>query len=102
MIPFDIKKEGECNGLLFRVRENVYYSKNGCIVKDRRYVPLKRKSCKCGKCISMLDDIRDGVEVIDGGEEGDIVRLVMVNMSTDWETGYLDNWDYEMVVTKDG
>lgn len=30
-------------------------------------------------------------------QDGDIVRIKMTNMTTDWETGYVDGWELEFV-----
>jgi NAD-dependent dihydropyrimidine dehydrogenase PreA subunit len=93
--------ESKCKGLFFRVRESRFIS-NGTITLRREFKPLKRMSCKgCGSCEWMFDDLNEcGMAFIDDGQNGDIVRLAVLNEKRDWETGYVDNYDLRFLVQK--
>lgn len=42
------------------------------------------------------DDLFDQIENIDCCEDG-IYELKAVNISTDWQTGYVDDWDLKLL-----
>ena len=108
-LTFEIKPAEEpsdpkvdCKGLLFRVRESRYRAAGDTIAFRREYRFLKKKSCPgCNQCGYLWDDLAErNYEVIDGGNDGDIVQLRVTNISTDWETGYADDWDLGMFPQK--
>jgi hypothetical protein len=91
-----------CKGKIYRVREANFIRKNGSIVSQREYVPMKRLSCPgCSLCDYLESDLRENdYQVIDGGLDGDLVELRVTNISTDWETGYVDGYDLEFAKVK--
>lgn len=100
------KSTGEkntCVGRLFRCKKNTFINKRGEYVEDMRMSPLKRKSCKgCSYCDYLEDDLHEFIDsgtpvIIDSPENGAIYQLKMVNLSTDYETGYVDDWDLEFI-----
>ena len=93
----------DCKGKIYRVRESSFMRANGAIVYQRSYQPLKRKSCPgCPACLWMEDYLQEiDYKVADAGYDGDIVRLVVTNVTHDWESGIVDGYDLEFAkVTK--
>lgn len=88
-------KPPPCKGLYYRVRVSRYRSSNGVIAHRREYRPLQRLSCHgCARCDWMWDALADAdYKFLDGGKDGDVVRLVMANISHDPESGYVDDFD---------
>jgi len=91
----------DCKGRFFRVQENNFLASDGSWVVNRRYKPLKRRSCPgCQYCGWMQDDIKEGIPVIDGGRDKDVVQLIVTDQFTDWETGLVDDWKLKFVVVE--
>lgn len=101
----DEEKEDPCKGVFFRYTEN-NYAYGGKIVLSCQIKMLKSKSCRgCDKCGWLLDDINEGVanfgadhlELPPDLKHGDVVELVFVVDSTDWESGYVDDSHLKVV-----
>jgi hypothetical protein len=88
-----------CKGLFFRVRDSHFGSKKG-ITRKRDYQLLKRLSCSgCPDCDQLWDELKEQMySIIEAGEDGNIVQLRRINISRDWETGYVDSWDLALKV----
>jgi len=65
---------------------------------------LKKKSCPgCEKCGFLLEDLSQNESVIIPEIEHDeLYTVVVTNISKDWETGYVDDWDLEVVLLNQG
>jgi len=93
--------EAECKGKIFRYSKNEFFSYDIKYSRQDNFTLLKRDSCKgCKYCDNILSDLREtsseqGAIIPDDIKNGDKCRLVYTNMETDWETGYVDNWDLE-------
>jgi len=90
-----------CRGLVFRGRVNAFVNNRGEYVYKESMRPLKRLSCpgcvKCGWLVEGLKEyLAEGMQPnIDSIDDQALYELVITNVSTDWETGYVDDWDLE-------
>jgi len=95
--------ETQCKGLFFRGVVNNYLSGSE-FVSTKRMRPLKRMSCKgCEKCAWMLEQLPEFINTdyapdISDTVNGALYQLKVGNISKDWETGYID--DYEFIFTE--
>lgn len=89
-----------CKGLFFRGYRNVYSVGSEFHIKQG-FKLLKRKSCTgCERCHYYFDDM---YEMIDSNcvvypneiKNGGLYSLRVTNVGTDWESGIVDEWDYE-------
>ena len=92
----------ECKGLLFRYTESTYLSQTtGCITQRRQLRLLKRKSCpgceECGWQLEILqEDMYCGYPIMEQKfEHGAIYMLGNIPGAPDWETGYIEEWDWD-------
>lgn len=93
-----------CKGLIFRGKVNEFVTE----VRVARHVEvslLKRQSCPgCEKCGHFLEDAREslgwGSLHLDNIEHGKIYRAKTVIDSTDWESGFADEWHTEFEEVK--
>lgn len=95
-LSVDVTPSFECPGNVYRYRERNYQTKNG-YRNGFELILLKKQSCLgCEQCDYDPDDELADHEYrieIDGVvEDGDMVQLGIVVDSTDWETGYADDW----------
>ena len=96
------KQPDKCTGLVFRGFNSFFWS--GEKLERREGIRLlKKKSCPgCEKCGFILDDL--SVQVIIGSmimpsiEDGKLYTVRITNQSTDWETGYVDDYDTEVIL----
>lgn len=98
-----VKKENQCKGLYFRGYRSQYFigdkfeSKVGVRL-------LKKKSCKgCECCGGMLDSMKENINnvYLVQIEDGEIYTPIYTNISRDWETGYIDDYDIEFIKVSD-
>lgn len=96
-----LTKPEQCS--VVRVSSSNYY-RGGSLVIERKLTPLKKMSIGYHPLVEgkfeMLDylecmPIMNLHEVCDG-----IYQLVMCNLSYDWESGYLDDWEWKLVGVK--
>ena len=92
--------EPECKGLVFRGYRSTFYSK-GRLEMRQGVRLLKSKSCPgCNKCRWETDEIREAIDcnslIMPGIKDGALYGLHAVNISKDWETGYVDAYDLEI------
>ena len=86
--------------LIVMVTTSNYLSGNKMVSKRELY-PLKRKSQ-----LSFHDMFPDPIECMNSitnfheVDEG-IYEVIMINESRDWETGYLDDWEYKLIPYKE-
>ncbi len=90
-----------CKGLIFRASNNWFENSNGDFEYRVKFRRLIRKSCPgCSKCLSVLDSAHELMENVIFPLEpknGGLYQLKITNVHTDWETGYVDDWDTEFV-----
>ena len=95
-----------CKGKTYRARVNRYINSKDEYVYTERMIPLKRLSCPgCPKCGWMDDEIREHIDCetlihIDI-KDGATYSLQVTNVSTDWETGYVDDYTLEFIEIED-
>ena len=99
----------DCKGLIFRFRRSQHVGSRGDVVFTDKFIPLKKKSCSgCNNC-GWYQDFLDyaigeypcnAIVIPDTIQDGDTCILDITNESTDWETGLVDDWDYEFKVIK--
>lgn len=89
-----------CSGLIFRYTESTWIDSSGSLNTRARYSLLKRASCTC--CRHLIDDLREMIHPRSSSiiyperpEVNGLYRLRVVNESTDWESGIVDDWDLE-------
>ena len=101
-----------CNGsgLIYRGYHSEYVPGRGGLGITEGFRQLKRKSCKCPKCQSILDnwaeDVAEGTPIRvspEGIRDGKLYKLFFLPGSPDWETGYIDvdDWEFEFRLIKD-
>ena len=107
------KNEPEtCGGLFYRVAREAWFGSSGDICFRYRFRPLKSKSCTgCWTCEWLLDDFTERLNDYNSGyidfqleqyyNHGALVQLKVTNISTDWETGIVDDYDIDFVEVND-
>lgn len=88
----------ECRGLFFRCSKNEYGMRRDRIEFKTRFSFLKRMSCPgCDCCELLWDDVHESMPGFKNPKHGAIYRLVAHNFTYDFETGYVDGWDLDLV-----
>lgn len=101
------KKEGTCKGLFFRCNVSKFWNdKRNKIESRESYQLLKRKSCSgCSVCIGFYADLNSvGNEAVLLPEKpisGRVYVACFRELSRDWETGYVEDWAWELNLVKD-
>ncbi len=100
-----ITKDKRCRGLIFRASASQYFNING-IGQVIRLRLLKRKSCSgCEYCGWMVNDFNESeypqIRGMGNIRDRKIYKLIVTNESRDFETGYVDNYDFELTEVKD-
>jgi len=103
-IKSDSLDQEECNGEVYRCRVSDYLSNNGDVVSKLSFSKLKRMSCSgCDSCGGgFSDDLSDfigeeGLIFPSNPVDGGLYRLMIANVTRDWEYGVVDGWDLEFV-----
>lgn len=92
------EEKSTCKGLFFRAVRNKFYIKEKRIVEHLELRFLKKKSCPgCEKCDFLWYDLQESDESISLShiEQDKIYSPVITNISRDWETGYIEDWEIE-------
>ena len=95
----------KCKGLFYRGHTNKYW--NGyklSFSKELRF--LKRRSCTgCVKCDWYYEQIKEllyiDAIILPEIKNGQLYSVKCVVTSTDWETGYADDWVFEFYEVKE-
>ena len=102
LIESDKREEPkECKGLIFRCETTMWRGSDGSVNFKERYCQLARKSCPgCQQCDWLMEDLDQRLydflfadTISRGGSNGALYKLEVTNMSTDWETGFVDDYD---------
>ena len=99
------KVDKECKGLVFRANRSQYFIGKRLVSRIELYL-LKRKSCTgCEKCVWLWDelcqsDFENRLD-FDAVSYGKCYTIGMCNISTDWESGYVDDYDLEFIEVKE-
>jgi len=97
----------KCQGLVFRCSSNQFFLwnwKSRTSFTDKTSMNLlKRKSCKgCSKCDYFYEELHESscdrqVVMPKNPRDGGLYTVKYKNISTDWETGYVDDYEIEFV-----
>ena len=88
-----------CPGIVYKARLSTYIEKGGGYVETMKLVPNKTKSCEgCDNCPCLEDALCDLIDSdrppdLSKVEDGKFYYLIIINESTDWETGIVDDWE---------
>jgi hypothetical protein len=99
------KKDPEvCKGVVFRGHRSCYWSAQRQTLAFKQDLRLlKKKSCPgCQQCYWMFEDLSEMsfnesfILPKRGIQEGKLYSVRVTNISKDWESGIVDNWDLEV------
>ena len=103
-----------CIGIIFRFNEDAWIGSDGDVNFRKRLRWIKSKSCTgCPKCDWLYDDLSERISNYDLMRDHDIgidyedcvhgklYRLQVGNVSRDWESGVVDDYDLEFVEYKE-
>jgi len=98
------KNREECKGIFFRYKFNCYVSKTKSIEYKQSFKLLKRMSCPgCNLCQGFWEDLNmtgapeDILKLPGQLIDDQIYKICFVPVSKDWETGYLDEWYWQLL-----
>jgi len=87
--------------LIVRVRTSFWYSNNGCNTKKTITIIVRKSDKEYAYCTS--EEMSEAPELflgrvtnLDAVEDG-LYYLNVINEYRDWESGYVEDWDYELV-----
>lgn len=87
-----------CKGRVYKCKVNKYVNGKDEYVEQIRMIPMKKMSCPgcevCDWADEYLPDSNfwDNIE-IDVIDDGAFYMLDVINISKDWESGIVDDWD---------
>ena len=86
------------NRTIVRIQDSYYKTYRGVAFKREMNV-LKRKSVGCNLVEECFDDVECDICRIQNfdAEPPGIYEVMVCNESRDWETGWLDDWEYKLV-----
>ena len=93
--------EPKCKGLYFRYTDNCFMNSHGVLTYTSRLTPLKKMSCDgCAECGYINEHINEELAIY-GREYPFPMKLIHGKIytphieitSTDFETGYADEWE---------
>ncbi len=98
--------EPECKGIIFRYSRDIWIGSDNDVNFRDRFRWNKTLSCSgCDKCDWMWDDMReimyDEGLIFDNPKKDQLYTLMVTNISTDWESGHVDDYDLEFIEVKD-
>ena len=102
-------KDSPCsNGLVFKCNISQYFDKRGNYCKTVRMNKAQRLSCKCEKCLTLEASFHEsfGYDVFPILDENSLVHgayysIRTTNIHTDWESGIVDDYDFEYYYIQD-
>lgn len=104
-LKLENSKENVCKGIYFRGYTNSYFI-DGKIEFKSGFRFLKRMSCPgCEHCGGMFYAISESLYsnniIIPQIEHGKLYTVAITNIHTDWETGYVEDYDIEFVLVEE-
>ena len=93
--------KNKCKGLFFRCRVNDYHDRGELLTQKITWRLLKKNSCSgCGYCQGFFEDIQavDDLSCITFPKQPKdfaIYTPMFIPGQSDWETGYLDDWEWD-------
>lgn len=104
----DLKiKEDDINRCVIKLTTEYYVGKDGSLNYKKVLKPLLKKCINYGRDMLLEDAQNGGVDctlqnIINLDICGDgIYEVVTCNITRDWETGYVDSWEYQLVPYKE-
>ena len=97
------EKPARCKGAVFRADVQHFTTKRGGLAFSVRLNKVKRLSCPgCDVCQGWAEHHSEigndwPVVGIETAQDKKLYTLEPCNESRDWETGYIDSWDFELV-----
>lgn len=122
LLKLEVEKNKEaCNGKFYKAKFNPFINRKGEYVYQIRMIPIKKMSCPgCDSCWFLDEDLNERLGCFEYDKHKSkspfhsghipnmehlrhdhIYELKATNLSKDWETGYVDDWDLEFVEIKD-
>ena len=106
------KPQEPCRGLIFRLRRSSWSHTGDSVGFKYQFRLLKRKWCKgCDQCLFLWDDLNERIDdwgkdlswsdIEFGNTDQAMYQLKVTNISRDWESGYVDDWDIGFVEYKE-
>ena len=94
-------KDINCQGVIFKCVETTYNTSKG-IANTKKLNIIRTLSCNgCSNCGWLLEDLDNYMHNnridISHCEHNNYYELITTNISRDWESGYIDDWDLEFV-----
>ena len=104
----EVKTANKCKGATFRGYSSTFYdSINSRVERKEGIKLLKSKSCHgcqfCGFIFDQLPDMIDSESLIfpdEGIVTGKLYSIRVINESRDYESGMMDDWDFEIFEIK--
>lgn len=97
----DQNKKDDCTGLVFRGYRSAFLDSRGDFAHREGFRLLKRRSCHCQQCESILDELNEMVysESVIWPEVEDkaLYTIGISDVTHDWETGIVDGYSFEFV-----
>jgi len=99
-------KELTCKGRIYRCRDTQYITSRGWSSSVSMSF-LKKKSCPgCDQCGYLEDDLHESscerlVDIKPRVQDQALYQLMIVDISTDWETGYVDDWSVAFILIEE-
>ena len=100
---FSTTQKKVCKGKVYKYISGMFIGRTGNVIYKQELRPMKKKSCKgCEQCDWISDALSedllsDKFPIIDDLKIGELYKLVVVNAFADWETGYIEDFDFAFV-----
>lgn len=97
----------DCAGVFFRYSKSVFLSSHKSIEIRESFRILKKKSCPgCDKCQQLWEDfsmvdVEDAIVFPKKSKDGAMYEATFVSGGIDPDTGYLDDWWWELKEVED-
>ncbi len=109
--PEKREEPDQCGGLFYRVAREAWIGSDADVCFRYRLRPLTKISCAgCDLCSWLLEDLDTRLYDYNAGymdydfdslSHGMLVELKVTGVSTDWESGVVDDYDIEFVEVKE-
>lgn len=91
----------DCKGLIYRCKVNNFKNSKDHIIFSSRFIPMKKLSCPgCSQCGGLIEALNESISnnelpITTTEKNNQLYYLEITDLSWDWETGYLDDWNLE-------